>query len=66
MTRFPAAQGVTDALGYAASAFGTLAGGLTIAHMGFPTLAYACAALGFLPLFSAWRAGRPRPAAHSA
>ncbi|MDP9763115.1 MFS transporter [Deinococcus enclensis] len=66
MTRFPAAQGVTDALGYAASAFGTLAGGLTIAHAGFPTLAYACAALGFLPLFSAWRAGRPRPAAHSA
>ena len=55
MTRYPAAQGVTDGLGYAASAAGTFLGGLVIAHQGFPTLAYACAALSLLPLLSAWR-----------
>lgn len=55
MTRYPAAQGVTDGLGYAASAAGTFLGGLVIAHQGFPTLAYACAALSLLPMLSAWR-----------
>lgn len=55
MTRYPAAQGVTDGLGYASSAAGTFLGGLIIAHQGFPALAYACAALSLLPLLSAWR-----------
>ena len=57
MARFPAAQGVTDGLGYVAAGAGTLLGGVVIARSGFPALAYVCAALGLLPLLSAWRAG---------
>lgn len=55
MTRFPAAQGVTDGLGYVASGLGTLLGGVIIARAGFPALAYLCAAWALLPLISAWR-----------
>lgn len=56
LTRFPAAQGVTDALGYLSAALGTLLGGVLIAHSGFAALAGTCALLSLLPLFSAWRA----------
>lgn len=59
LTRFPAAQGVTDALGYVAAGLGTLLGGAVIARAGFPALAVTCAVLAALPLISAWRA---RPA----
>jgi MFS family permease len=59
LTRFPAAQGVTDGLGYVAAGVGTLAGGFVIARAGFPLLAHVCAAVALLPLLSAWRAGRP-------
>lgn len=58
MARFPAAQGVTDGLGYVAAGVGTLLGGVVIARAGFPLLAYLCAALSLLPLWSAWRAGK--------
>ncbi|MFD1730877.1 MFS transporter [Deinococcus malanensis] len=58
LTRYPAAQGVTDSLGYVASGTGTLLGGLLIARAGFPALALTCAALSLLPLLSAWRAGK--------
>ena len=58
MSRFPAAQGVTDGLGYVAAGAGTLLGGLVIARAGFPLLAYACAGLALLPLLSAWQAGK--------
>ncbi|MDL2344289.1 MFS transporter [Deinococcus sp. MIMF12] len=58
LSRHPAAQGVTDGLGYVAAGAGTLLGGLIIARAGFPVLAYACAVLALLPLLSAWRAGR--------
>ncbi|MFC4425947.1 MFS transporter [Deinococcus navajonensis] len=57
LTRFPAAQGATDSLGYVAAGTGTLLGGLVIAHAGFTALALACALLALLPLVSAWRAG---------
>ncbi|SEI76070.1 Predicted arabinose efflux permease, MFS family [Deinococcus reticulitermitis] len=56
MARHPAAQGVTDGLGYVAAGTGTLVGGVVIAQAGFPALAYLCAALALLPLLSAWRA----------
>ena len=55
LTRFPAAQGVTDSLGFVASGVGTLVGGVVIARVGFPVLAAACAVWALLPLFSAWR-----------
>ncbi|MFW8627545.1 MFS transporter [Deinococcus sp. ME38] len=55
LTRFPAAQGVTDGLGYVAAGVGTALGGVIIARAGFPVLAGACAVLALLPLFSAWR-----------
>ncbi|WP_291428698.1 MFS transporter [Deinococcus sp.] len=55
LTRFPAAQGVTDGLGYVAAGVGTALGGVIIARAGFPTLAGACAVLALLPLISAWR-----------
>lgn len=58
LSRYPAAQGVTDSLGYVAAGAGTLLGGLIIAQMGFAVLAYACAVLALLPLLSAWRARR--------
>lgn len=64
LSRYPAAQGVTDSLGYIAAGTGTLVGGLIIGHQGFPTLAALCAVLSLLPLLSAWRAentvGEPR------
>ncbi|WP_231557244.1 MFS transporter [Deinococcus sp. YIM 77859] len=65
LARFPAAQGVTDGLGYVAAGAGTLLGGLVIAHAGFSILAHACAVLALLPLVSAWRVRRwlsPSPA----
>ena len=55
LSRTPAAQGVTDSLGYIASGAGTLIGGLIIARAGFPTLAYLCAMISLLPLISAGR-----------
>lgn len=55
LTRFPAAQGVTDGLGYVAAGVGTALGGVIIARAGFPVLAGACAVLALLPLVSAWR-----------
>ncbi|WP_345468111.1 MFS transporter [Deinococcus carri] len=55
LSRFPAAQGVTDGLGYITAGAGTLLGGLIIARAGFPVLASACAVLALLPLVSAWR-----------
>ncbi|OLV20245.1 MFS transporter [Deinococcus marmoris] len=58
LTHFPAVQGVTDGLGYITAGAGTLLGGFLIARSGFPTLAYTCAVLALLPLFSAWRAGK--------
>lgn len=58
LSRHPAAQGVTDGLGYVAAGTGTLVGGLVIAQAGFPALASACAVLALLPLVSAWRVGR--------
>ncbi|MFC4637336.1 MFS transporter [Deinococcus hohokamensis] len=58
LTRFPAAQGVTDSLGYVAAGTGTLLGGALIARSGFSALAGICAVLALLPLVSAWRAGR--------
>ncbi|GBF05331.1 major facilitator superfamily transporter [Deinococcus aerius] len=58
LSRYPAAQGVTDGLGYVAAGTGTLVGGLVIAHAGFPALASACALLALLPLVSAWRVRR--------
>ena len=61
MARFPAAQGVTDGLGYVAAGAGTLLGGVVIARAGFPVLAFLCAALSLLPLLSAWQVGRRRP-----
>ncbi|WP_404826277.1 MFS transporter, partial [Deinococcus wulumuqiensis] len=64
MARFPAAQGVTDGLGYVAAGAGTLLGGVVIARSGFPALAYVCAALSLLPLLSAWRAGHRRGQSH--
>ncbi len=57
LSRWPAAQGVTDGLGYVAAGAGTLLGGVVIAAAGFPALAYGCAVLSLLPLLSAWRAG---------
>jgi MFS family permease len=60
MTRFPAAQGVTDGLGYVAAGLGTFLGGLVIARAGFGTLAALCGAIALLPLLSAWRAGPRR------
>lgn len=60
LSRTPAAQGVSDSLGYVASGLGTLLGGVIIARAGFPALAYLCAALSFLPLVSAVRV-RPHP-----
>ncbi|MFC5849994.1 MFS transporter [Deinococcus petrolearius] len=62
MTRFPAAQGVTDGLGYVAAGLGTFLGGLVIARAGFGMLAGVCGALSLLPLLGAWRSGR-HPAA---
>ncbi|WP_245808353.1 MFS transporter [Deinococcus hopiensis] len=58
MARTPAAQGVTDGLGYVSAGVGTLLGGVVIAHVGFPALALACAALALLPLLSAWRVAK--------
>lgn len=58
LARHPAAQGVTDGLGYVAAGLGTLLGGVVIARAGFPVLAYACAVLALLPLLSAWRVRR--------
>lgn len=58
MARYPAAQGVTDGLGYVAAGAGTLLGGVVIARAGFPVLALACAVLALLPLLSAWRVRR--------
>ncbi|WP_040382315.1 MFS transporter [Deinococcus apachensis] len=58
LSRHPAAQGVTDGLGYVAAGTGTLVGGLVITHAGFPALASACALLALLPLVSAWRVRR--------
>lgn len=58
LTRFPAAQGITDGLGYLASGLGTLLGGVIIARAGFPWLAYLCAAWSLAPLISAWRVRR--------
>lgn len=55
LTRFPAAQGVTDSLGFVASGLGTLIGGVVIARAGFPALAATCAVWAAVPLFSAWR-----------
>ncbi|MFC3859589.1 MFS transporter [Deinococcus antarcticus] len=55
LSRTPAAQGVSDSLGYVASGAGTLFGGLIIARAGFPTLAYLCAVISLLPLISAAR-----------
>ncbi|WP_221088141.1 MFS transporter [Deinococcus aquaedulcis] len=55
LTRFPAAQGVTDGLGYVAAGTGTLLGGVVIAGSGFSTLALICAVLSGLLLVSAWR-----------
>ncbi|GGS20358.1 MFS transporter [Deinococcus knuensis] len=55
LTRFPAAQGVTDGLGYVAAGAGTALGGVIIARAGFPVLAAGCAVLALLPLISAWR-----------
>ncbi|MFC6660454.1 hypothetical protein [Deinococcus multiflagellatus] len=55
LTRFPAAQGVTDGLGYVAAGTGTLLGGVVIAQLGFPALALGCAVLSGLLLVSAWR-----------
>ncbi|GAA0497992.1 MFS transporter [Deinococcus depolymerans] len=55
LTRFPAAQGVTDGLGYVAAGVGTALGGVIIARAGFPVLAGTCAVLALLPLISAWR-----------
>lgn len=59
LSRTPAAQGVTDSLGYIASGTGTLLGGLIIARAGFPLLAYLCAAVSLLPLISAARVRPP-------
>ncbi|MFC3718730.1 MFS transporter [Deinococcus metalli] len=59
LTRFPAAQGITDSLGFVASGLGTLIGGVVIARVGFPVLAAACAAWALLPLVSAWRVRPP-------
>lgn len=61
LTRFPAAQGATDALGYLAAGLGTLLGGAVIARAGFPALAITCAVLAALPLVSAWRARPTQP-----
>ncbi|WP_216318639.1 MFS transporter [Deinococcus aestuarii] len=58
LARHPAAQGVTDGLGYVAAGAGTLIGGLVIARVGFSVLAHACAVLALLSLVSAWRVGR--------
>jgi len=58
MARYPAAQGLTDGLGYVAAGTGTLLGGVVIARAGFPALALACAVLALLPLLSAWRVRR--------
>ncbi|MEF2278101.1 MFS transporter [Deinococcus sp. YIM 134068] len=58
LARYPAAQGVTDGLGYVVAGVGTLVGGLVIARAGFPVLAHACAVLALLPLVSAWRVGK--------
>lgn len=58
MARTPAAQGVTDGLGYVSAGAGTLLGGVVIAHSGFAVLALVCAVLALLPLVSAWRVGR--------
>lgn len=55
LSRTPAAQGVSDSLGYVASGAGTFLGGLIIARAGFPALAYLCAAISLLPLISAAR-----------
>lgn len=55
LSRTPAAQGVSDSLGYVASGLGTLIGGMIIARAGFPTLAYLCALASLLPLISAAR-----------
>ncbi|WP_369409214.1 MFS transporter [Deinococcus arboris] len=55
LTRFPAAQGVTDGLSYVAAGAGTLLGGAVIARFGFPALALTCAFLPGLLLVSAWR-----------
>ncbi|GAA5532056.1 MFS transporter [Deinococcus aluminii] len=59
LSRYPAAQGITDGLGYVAAGAGTLLGGLVIAQVGFPVLAHVCAVLALLPLVSAWRARKP-------
>ncbi len=59
LSRTPAAQGISDSLGYVASGLGTLLGGLIIARAGFPALAHLCAVLALLPLVSAART-RPR------
>nr|WP_189642300.1 MFS transporter [Deinococcus piscis] len=55
LARFPAAQGPSDSLAFAASALGTLLGGLLMARAGFPALAAAAGVLALLPLWSAWR-----------
>ncbi|ADY26227.1 major facilitator superfamily MFS_1 [Deinococcus proteolyticus MRP] len=55
LARFPAAQGPSDSLAFAASALGTLLGGLLMAQAGFPALAAAAGVLALLPLWSAWR-----------
>ncbi|MFC4455767.1 MFS transporter [Deinococcus sonorensis] len=63
LTPYRSVQGQVDALGYLASAAGTLLGGWLLAQTGFAPLAWTCAALSLLPLLSAFRA---RPAVQSA
>lgn len=55
LSRTPAAQGLSDTLGYVAAGSGTLLGGFIISRAGFPALAYLCAGLALLPLVSAAR-----------
>ncbi|RTR30683.1 MFS transporter [Deinococcus radiophilus] len=58
LARHPAAQGPSDSLAFAASATGTLLGGLLMAQAGFPALAAAAGVLCLIPFWSAWRVGR--------
>ena len=55
LSRTPAAQGITDSLGYVAAGTGTLLGGFIISRFGFSVLAGLCALLSLLPVLSAWR-----------
>lgn len=58
MTRFPAAQGMADSLGFFFAGCGTLLGGILVAKADFALLAYLCAGVSCLLLVSAWRVVR--------